>query len=641
VNDQILSGYLQDFSEQHGVEKLSPQELFSRFVTYCVVSKQAGSPTSLDDLDVDGGQDTGIDAIAVIINDRVVGDREDVDYFRELGRIEVDFVFIQSKTSAKFDAGDIGNFIFGVRNFFSANPTVQPNDGVAAFRGLKDYIYKNSIYLKRPPVCRLFYASTGKWTNDDYLKGRINLDIEELKKTDLFHEVRFQPLDAERLKTIYRELRHRVEKEVVFEKHTILPKIDRVEEAYLGILPCSEFFKLITDEEEEIQKSLFYDNVRDFQGSNPVNSEIANTLSSSDTSGNFVLLNNGITIVAKSIAKVAASFRISDYQIVNGCQTSHVLHMNKAQLGTHGANVFIPVKIIVTNDPDITNQIIKATNRQTEVKLEAFESLTPFHRTLEEFYASFGKDASKRLYYERRSKQYANTPIKPTSIISLAAQAKSFLGMFLNEPHSTHRYYGEILESNRDRLFLNQHSPFPYYAAGLALSRVEEFFRAKELPVRLRPFKHHLLLLFRLALGPGEHPPLKAPAAEDYAKKLCAVLWDEKKALAQFKDCVTQLQTRLQSFDAEKHLADRLRAFTTHLMPSHKQRPHGVVKVWNLDRGFGFVRADDGKDVFVHYTAIRETIHKYLREGEKVEFDIVQSERGPQARDLRVLPKSS
>src|SRR5947207_15797788 len=117
MKNQILGGYLQDFSEQQGVEKLSTQELFSRFVTYCVISKQAGAPTSLDELDVDGGQDTGIDAIAVIINDRVVSDREDVDYFRESGRIEVDFVFIQAKTSAKFDAGDIGNFISGVRNF--------------------------------------------------------------------------------------------------------------------------------------------------------------------------------------------------------------------------------------------------------------------------------------------------------------------------------------------------------------------------------------------------------------------------------------------------------------------------------------------------------------------------------------------
>jgi CspA family cold shock protein len=55
---------------------------------------------------------------------------------------------------------------------------------------------------------------------------------------------------------------------------------------------------------------------------------------------------------------------------------------------------------------------------------------------------------------------------------------------------------------------------------------------------------------------------------------------------------------------------------------------------------FGFVRSDDGKDVFVHSTAIRETIHKYLRAGEKVEFDVVQTVKGPQARDLRILLKS-
>ena len=75
--------------------------------------------------------------------------------------------------------------------------------------------------------------------------------------------------------------------------------------------------------------------------------------------------------------------------------------------------------------------------------------------------------------------------------------------------------------------------PRPAHEQGATRSKLEDFFRAKELPVRLRPFKHHLLLLFRLALGPGEHPPLKAPGAEEYAKKLCAILWDEKKALAQ------------------------------------------------------------------------------------------------------------
>jgi hypothetical protein len=61
MNDQILSGHLEDFKDQQGLTELSEPDLFSQFVTYCVISKQTGNPASLDDLDVDGGQDTGID----------------------------------------------------------------------------------------------------------------------------------------------------------------------------------------------------------------------------------------------------------------------------------------------------------------------------------------------------------------------------------------------------------------------------------------------------------------------------------------------------------------------------------------------------------------------------------------------------
>jgi len=636
MTDQILNGYLEDFRIQQDLGKLDEPALFSHFVTYCVVSKETGASVSLEDLDVDDGQDTGIDSIAILVNDRVIKDKEDIDYFRGSGRLDVEFIFVQSKRTAKFDGGDIGKFLFGVRNFFSAAPTVSTNEAIAAFRDIKDYIYQNAIHLKHAPTCRLFYASTGKWTNDGFLTGRVEHDIKELKKTQLFHDVRFVPLDVDRLKTIYRELRHRVEKEVLFEKHTILPRIDGAEEAYLGILPVSEFLKLIMDDENEIQKSLFYDNVRDFQGGNPVNSEIAETLKNPSTSGSFVILNNGVTIVAKSISKIGASFRVTDYQIVNGCQTSHVCYLSRDRIGE---NVFVPIKLIVTSDPELANQIIKATNRQTEVKLEAFESLSPFHRTLEEFYGSFAKDQAKRLYYERRSKQYANTSIKPTSITTLASQAKSFLAMFLNEPHSTHRYYGEILESNRDRLFLEKHCPFSYYAAGMTLNRIEESFRTGELDRKWRRFKYHLLLLFRLLSTKDIVPPLEGRKAEEYAEKLCEILWDRNRTRTRFTECVTQLKTKLDTFSDSRVHADRLRAFTNHLLPGpEKQRTRGKVEYWNFERGFGFVTAKNGQDVFVHYTAIRETIHKYLTEGQVVEFDTVQTERGPQARDLQVMP---
>lgn len=51
--------------------------------------------------------------------------------------------------------------------------------------------------------------------------------------------------------------------------------------------------------------------------------------------------------------------------------------------------MYLPLKLIITDDIEVTNIITKATNRQTEVKLEAFYSTATFHKNLEDFYASF------------------------------------------------------------------------------------------------------------------------------------------------------------------------------------------------------------------------------------------------------------
>jgi CspA family cold shock protein len=57
----------------------------------------------------------------------------------------------------------------------------------------------------------------------------------------------------------------------------------------------------------------------------------------------------------------------------------------------------------------------------------------------------------------------------------------------------------------------------------------------------------------------------------------------------------------------------------------------GTVKWFNDKKGFGFIIAEDGKDVFVHHTAIEGDGYKTLKEGEKVSFDIVQGPKGDQA----------
>ena len=57
----------------------------------------------------------------------------------------------------------------------------------------------------------------------------------------------------------------------------------------------------------------------------------------------------------------------------------------------------------------------------------------------------------------------------------------------------------------------------------------------------------------------------------------------------------------------------------------------GTVKWFNESKGYGFITADEGKDVFVHYSAIVGDGFKTLAEGKKVSFEIVNGEKGPQA----------
>ena len=57
----------------------------------------------------------------------------------------------------------------------------------------------------------------------------------------------------------------------------------------------------------------------------------------------------------------------------------------------------------------------------------------------------------------------------------------------------------------------------------------------------------------------------------------------------------------------------------------------GKVKWFNNAKGYGFIGRDDGPDVFVHYSSIQLDGYKTLKEGDEVEFDIVQGQKGPQA----------
>ena len=67
----------------------------------------------------------------------------------------------------------------------------------------------------------------------------------------------------------------------------------------------------------------------------------------------------------------------------------------------------------------------------------------------------------------------------------------------------------------------------------------------------------------------------------------------------------------------------------------------GTVKWFNAEKGFGFIAVDGGQDVFVHYSAIQMDGYKSLDEGQCVDFEFFQVSKGPQARSVAALDRST
>ena len=63
----------------------------------------------------------------------------------------------------------------------------------------------------------------------------------------------------------------------------------------------------------------------------------------------------------------------------------------------------------------------------------------------------------------------------------------------------------------------------------------------------------------------------------------------------------------------------------------------GVVKWFNSSKGYGFIKADDGQEVFVHHTSIQMSGFRNLAEGQRVEFEIISGPKGPKADKVNIV----
>jgi hypothetical protein len=539
--DLVTQSLLSSFRQEESLpDEIDEPTVFEHFVNFISVSSEYSDEFDVEDIHTGGGDDLGIDGIAVLANGTLISDAEEIDDLAAANRyLEVDIVCCQAKSGGSFSGSEISNFFFGVKDLFSAEPALPRNSEVADKEALIRAIYKKSPLFKRGnPNLRMFYATTGKWQDDAKLSARVDHEKETLNDLNIFGDVAFQALDARTLQRLYASAKNRLSKSIEFASKITLPALPGIKESYLGYLPAEQYLKLITDDTGNIIRGLFYDNVRDFQGDNPVNLEIEETLKTPEQQL-FVLMNNGVTIVSDSVSKTGDVFTIEDYQIVNGCQTSHVLYNNKDLLTS---SVHIPVKLIVSQDSDVKNRIIKATNRQTPVKTEELTALTDFQKALEDYYAAAKGEC--QLFYERRSQQYkSSVGIEKIRVVSISSQIRSFASMFLGLPHQASRYYGTLLKSIESKIFVPGHPPIAYYASALALYRLEALIRRKQIDSVYRPFKYHLIAIVRMQIAGTDFPAMTSNRFEKYCQQIVNALKDESKCLASYKKAIDVLNS--------------------------------------------------------------------------------------------------
>lgn len=580
--NKIIESFLNTHIREYSIEEFEKEIAFEHFINRCIINKYSVDRFDPMDIMTDEGE-KGIDGIAIVVNDRIITTMDEADSIAKNNPdLDVKFVFIQSKTSDKFSGDEIGTFIYGVKAFFEEE-SMRPktNEKMEKMIAIKDLIYQKSIDMVKNPELDLYYVCCGKWDDNNGLQNRIDIEIKSLVESQNFSNIEFYKYDSDKISIAYKELKKKVSRTFIMERRISFPDIKGAKQSFLGIVSCQQFISLLTDNDGKMLTNIFEDNVRDFQGYNPVNNEIRDTINDTEDQKRFALLNNGITIVAKKVDITGDNVEIYDYQIVNGCQTSYVLFDNREMI-KKGA--YIIVKVIEVLTEELSDRVIYTTNRQTEVKSEAFTSTKHFHKELQDYYNALVGEFG--LYYERRSKQYdMQDNIRKANVVSLATQTASYVATFLSEPQSTHRYYGELLNAYKNRLYLDTDASEPYYIAAYFNFFLDKLFKEGKIEKKYRIFKFHLMLGMKILMTDTNIIYGKARQQKKICEKIFRIIRRESELQRYFETAFMCLQQAISDSRINDEDQHRSKEFTTEYILLLNKQKNAVDSTEYLKKG--------------------------------------------------------
>ncbi len=213
-------------------------------------------------------------------------------------------------------------------------------------------------------------------------------------------------------------------------------------ERYILLTSINDYYDFITDPETgKLRRYLFDSNVRDFMGLNRVNEDIKATLEDDD-SPDFWWLNNGVTVLSTAASVTGKTIQLQDIQIVNGLQTTESIYRHFASGATDKKERSVLVKVIVSSEDVVRDEIIKATNNQTNVELASLHATDKIQRDVEDILVRSG------FFYERRKNYYLNLGHSPLEILTPLYLAAGYVNLILKSPHRAANLRSRFMRSN-------------------------------------------------------------------------------------------------------------------------------------------------------------------------------------------------
>ncbi|CDZ38622.1 AIPR protein [Neorhizobium galegae bv. officinalis] len=495
---RVIKNHFDNFVKKYNLAHTESMN-FEAFSAYCIAKHFTFDNVNPEAL-VYEGDEPGIDSAFFICDEAIITSIDEINALFEKKKNNHDIVcvLIQSKTSETWNKKEINTFESAVLDFMSENSEHKYNEELNERKEVFNIIIKNVGKIKNGrPRIQCFFVNTANEASDSEILSAERTLKNRLDDTGLFFSSEASLIGREKLLAYWIKSQGAYETTFEIIGSASFPKSAGIEESYVVTISAKEFTsKVLTDENGSLRKSIFEENVRDFipfDGSE-INTEIGNTIRNEDRAQRFGIMNNGLTIISPDVRLQSNEIYISNYQIVNGCQTSNVLFENSEILND---KITIMAKIIETDDQDIVDDIVKSTNRQNKIEEHQFLATLDSVKAVERYFVARGGDEEHRLYFERRPNQYGRDDIPGIRIFDLKELARCTGAMFLDKPDVASRYPNQLVEELQGIVFDPRNKEEIFYTAAYCSYRLKLLHSNNRIDKILNRFKWYSLMAIR------------------------------------------------------------------------------------------------------------------------------------------------